>query len=191
MAIFKLKSQLPRSTQDEIDRVLAIPSAQRLASESAFLTALGTDYTSNEVVAYDSYGLILRAVGITVPTGAEGFVKGAFFIKTNASGNGTYMNTGTDSVSAWDLVDQASTTNIDDKAVTYAKLDITVKDVVIALGEATGTATVVAGSKVLSVIPTGNVDQVIKNVSISSTTLTVDLIAVATAQSTVKVLVIG
>lgn len=121
MAVFKLKTDLPHTTQLEISRILAIPSGQRLASESAFITALG-DYIYNNVIAYDSDGFILQASGITVPTGDSGFVKGATFIKTNASGNGLYLNTGDSTTSSWDLVDQASESNIVDGAVTENKL---------------------------------------------------------------------
>lgn len=122
MSAFKLKSQLPIATQDKMDAIIAIPSGQRTATEAAFLTAIGDDYIYNAVISYDASGYILQASGHTVPTGDSGFAKGATFVKTDATGNGLYMNTGTTTTSAWDLVDQASTSNITDGAVTAVKL---------------------------------------------------------------------
>lgn len=121
MATFEIKSDLPLSTQEKIDYIEAIPSARRTVSQAAFLTSL-TPYLTNVVLSVDIDANITAASGLTVPTGYEGFAKGATFVKTDASGNGLYMNIGTSTVASWDLVDEASTANIPDKAVTMAKL---------------------------------------------------------------------
>lgn len=72
-----------------------------------------------------------------------------------------------------------------------AKLDssanISVVSVSVSAGQPSGTATVVAGSTVLGIYPTGNQDQFVDNVAISSTTLTVTLAANATATNTFKI----
>lgn len=121
MAIFELKSDLPLKTQEKIDYLEAIDSAKRTTAQAAFLTAL-TPYLTNAVLSVDASGNIVAASGLTVPTGYSGFAKNATFVKTDATTNGLYTNTGTTSVAAWDLVDQASTSNIDDGAITSAKL---------------------------------------------------------------------
>ena len=125
MAIFELKSDLPLKTQEKIDYLEAIDSAKRTTAQAAFLTAL-TPYLTNAVLSVDASGNIVAASGLTVPTGYSGFAKNATFVKTDASTNGLYTNTGSTTVAAWDLVDQASTTNITDKAVTSAKLADTI-----------------------------------------------------------------
>ena len=108
MATFELKTDLPLRTQEKIDYIEAIASAQRTVSQAAFLTSL-TPYLTNAVLGVDASGNITAASGLTVPTGYSGFAKNATFVKTDASTNGLYTNTGTTSVAAWDLVDQAST----------------------------------------------------------------------------------
>jgi len=121
MAVFEIKSDLPIETQKKIDAIEAIPVAVRTANQTAFLTALAP-YLTNLIISVGADSLITSASGLTVPTGYPGFRKGAFFTKTDASTNGQYMNVGSTTVSSWDLVDQASTTNIDDKAVTLPKM---------------------------------------------------------------------
>lgn len=121
MATFELKTDLPVGTQKKIDYLESIPSAQRTVSQAAFLTSL-TPYLTNAVLSVSASGLITAASGLTVPTGYAGFAKNATFVKTDASGNGLYTNTGSVTVASWDLVDQASTSNITDKAVTSEKL---------------------------------------------------------------------
>jgi len=92
MPVFKLKADLPRSTQNEIDRIQAIPIGLRLTSESNFLTAL-YDYLYNEVVLRDSLNRIVIASGVTVPTNESGFKKGAIFIDKNGTNEGWWLNT--------------------------------------------------------------------------------------------------
>ena len=121
MAKFLIKSDLPISDQRKIDALELIPAAERTVTQAAYLTALAP-YRTNLIISVGEDALISAASGLTVPTGTSGFRKGALFVKTDASGNGEYMNTGTTTVSAWDLIDQATTTNIDDGAVTLPKL---------------------------------------------------------------------
>jgi len=90
--MLQIKSDLPKETRDEIDRILAIPSGQRTNKENSFLTALDS-YMTNEIIEKDSSGLILKAAGETVPTG-NGFKKGAIFIKKDASESVLYQNEG-------------------------------------------------------------------------------------------------
>lgn len=100
MANFELKAQLPKTAQDEIDRVNAIASAKRTTAETNFLNAR-LQYVTNRVIRYDttraftpqspntqdsqqtdhtSTALILEAEGNTLPDGYEGFKKGQFFM---------------------------------------------------------------------------------------------------------------
>lgn len=65
--------------------------------------------------------------------------------------------------------------------------NLTTVTVNVASSSASGTATVVAGSTILGWYPAGNIDQTVKNIAISGTTLTVTLAANATAQNNVKV----
>ena len=121
MAIFELKSDLPLKTQKKIDYLEAIPVANRTANQTAFLTAL-TPYLTNQVIKVDVDGNILAASGLTVPTGYSGFAKGATFIKIDASGKGVYENVGTTTSASWDLMGAITSADIDDKAITSAKL---------------------------------------------------------------------
>ncbi len=109
MAIFKLKSELPQATQTELERVLAIPSAQRNSVEASFLVSLAP-YIYNAVDGRDANDLITEAQGHDIPTGDSGFVKGALFRKTDvATGTkGLYENVGDSDASVWDLVGQVS-----------------------------------------------------------------------------------
>lgn len=100
MPSFKLKSDLPRSTQDEIDRVQSISEGLRNQEEQDFLTAL-RDYLYNEVILRDSLERIVIASGITLPTGDTGFKKGAVFIKKDAPDDGRYYNSGNENYAIW------------------------------------------------------------------------------------------
>ncbi len=57
------------------------------------------------VLEYDSSGKVLRASGLTVPTGA-GYAKGCLFIKTDAASGtkGVYENQGTTSSASFNLL---------------------------------------------------------------------------------------
>ncbi|MGW5074064.1 hypothetical protein [Rhodococcus sp. NPDC004095] len=83
------------------------------------------------------------------------------------------------------LVGAIVDTDANPEIVATAK--IVTKDVTVNASSTSGTATVVAGSKVLGFYPAGNQDQHIDNVAIASTTLTVTLAAAATANNLFKV----
>lgn len=68
--------------------------------------------------------------------------------------------------------------------------NIKAKAVTVLAGAPTGTVTVVVGSTILGIYPSGNQDQFVDNVAISGTTLTVTLAANATANNTFNVTVI-
>lgn len=61
--------------------------------------------------------------------------------------------------------------------------NLTLVTVNVASSATTGTATVVANSRILGCYPVGNQDQFVNNVAISGTTLTVTVHAAATAQN--------
>ncbi len=77
-----------------------------------------------------------------------------------------------------------------DDAIKQAELDYEVVAVTVSAGNPSGTATVTAGSIVLGDRPTGNQDQFVNTVSISSTTLTITLAANATADNTFSVVLL-
>lgn len=102
MANFQTKSDLPKKTQQEIDRILAISSGQRSSVDANFLTSL-TPYLYNEVILQNESLEIVIAKGRTVPTTEAGFAKGAYFSKEDAvSGeNSLYQNVGDATTSSW------------------------------------------------------------------------------------------
>jgi hypothetical protein len=67
---------------------------------------------------------------------------------------------------------------------------IVTKTVTVALGQTTGTVTVVTGSTILGFYPAGNQDQFVDSVAIATTVCTVTLAAAATAANTYKVVVL-
>lgn len=138
MATFPIKSDLTIAEQNKMDALLAITAAQRTTSQAAWLAAR-LPYQTNVVIKVGTDGNILAASGLTLPTGLEGFAKGATFTKTDATGNGLYMNTGDETSATWDLIDEAATANIPDGAVTMAKLaDIATKTFIGRVASGTG-----------------------------------------------------
>lgn len=83
-----------------------------------------------------------------------------------------------------------STTMIADDAVDKDKLDYEVASVTVAATATSGTATVTANSVIIGYYPTGNQDQLVDNIAISGTTLTVTLAAAATADNTFNVVLL-
>jgi hypothetical protein len=73
----------------------------------------------------------------------------------------------------------------------FVPTNLQTKTVTVALGQTTGTATVPAGAVILGIYPAGNQDQLVDNVAISGTTLTVTLAAAATAANTLKVAILA
>ena len=114
MATFELKSQLPRETRNELDRIEAIPSGLRNASDAAFLVALAP-YRTNRVIRYSTSGTdipdfdayaadtetILEAEGNTIPHGYEGFEKGAIFYDLDRTGMNVFINVGDETFAIW------------------------------------------------------------------------------------------
>jgi len=109
MSIFQTKSDLPLKTQEEIDRILAIASAQRNSYETNFL-ASRSDYIYNEVLKRNEDDEIVSASGHTVPTGMSGFAKSAIFRKSNAVAGtkAIYENTGDSTTAVWNLMGEVS-----------------------------------------------------------------------------------
>lgn len=107
---FAIKTDLPQKTQDEIDRIQAIASAQRTTTEAALLTSLAP-YLTNEIIDRDADNLIIRAAGNTVPTGETGFKKGAIFIDKDAVAGGLYQNTGDETSATWVAIADTDTDN--------------------------------------------------------------------------------
>lgn len=79
---------------------------------------------------------------------------------------------------------------IADASIVKAKVSYEIKTVTVSALATSGTATVVAGGEIVGIIPAGNQDQLVDNVAISGTTLTVTLAAAATADNTFKVFVL-
>lgn len=73
----------------------------------------------------------------------------------------------------------------------FVPTNLSTKTVTVAAGQTSGTVAVPAGAVVLGAYPGGNQDQLIDNISVSGTTLTVTLGAAATADNTIKVTVLG
>lgn len=84
------------------------------------------------------------------------------------------------------------TRNVDPSAgIVAGQLNYDVVSVTVALGQTAGTGTVTAGAIIFGIYPAGNQDQLVDNVAISGTTLTVTLAAAATAANQFKVPVIN
>lgn len=76
-------------------------------------------------------------------------------------------------------------------AVIDGSANVVMKTVTVAIGATSGTASVAPGSIILGVYPSGNQDQLLDNVAVSETTLTVTLAAAATAENQINVTLIG
>ena len=72
-------------------------------------------------------------------------------------------------------------------AVGQSEVKTELATVTISAGQPSGTATVTSGNIILGWYPTTNLDQIIDDISISGTTLTVTLAGNATATTTIKV----
>lgn len=73
---------------------------------------------------------------------------------------------------------------------TLTPTNLQTKTVNVAATATSGTAAVAAGSVVLGIYPAGNQDQLVDNVAISGTVLTITLSAAATAQNNFKVTIL-
>lgn len=124
-AQFPVKSDLPFSDRQELDRLLNITEDFRTASESAWLVSRSV-YIYNDVVARDVDENILEARGQTLPTGYEGFAKGAIFRVVDAANNirALYENTGTTTAAIWKVIGLQSRT-ITVASASFATIDTT------------------------------------------------------------------
>lgn len=104
MARFQTFSDLPLADQQEITRIQAIPAAQRNSVEVAYL-ANRDPYVYNGIDLENADNEIVIAHGHDLPTGKSGFIKGARFIKTNATAGeqATYENVGDEDSATWVL----------------------------------------------------------------------------------------
>ncbi len=83
-----------------------------------------------------------------------------------------------------------TTGKIASSAITLGKFAYEVVTVTISAGQPSGTASVTSGSIILGWYPNTNLDQIVKNVSVSGTTVTVNLLANATATTTILVVLL-
>lgn len=184
---FVTKSDLPAPTRERLEAINDIPSAQRSSVDAAFLAAR-LQYLTNQILLRDEDELIAIASGNTVPTGVDGFKVGALFIDVDSVA--VYVNTGTASVAAWSSITEVAQANIADDAVGAGQLNVTTVPVVIGAASASDTATVTEGAVIIGFYPGTNLDQIIDDISISGTTLTVTLAGAATAETTINVVVL-
>lgn len=80
-----------------------------------------------------------------------------------------------------------ATATIGADSIKQAQLDYELASVTVTAGNPSGTATVTSGSIVIGWRATGNQDQLVDNISVSGTTLTVTLAANATLNNTFEV----
>lgn len=184
---FVTKTDLPTPTVERLEAINSQSSGLRTAADAAFLAAR-LQYLTNQVLLRDEDSLIAIASGNTVPTGVDGFKVGALFIDVDSVA--VYVNTGTTSSATWSSITSVDQANIADDAVGAAQLNTTTEVVTIAADSPSGTATVTAGAVIIGWYPGTNLDQIIDDISISDTTLTVTLAGNATAETTINVVVL-
>lgn len=174
MTNFPIKSDLSHEDRVELERIVAIASAQRTSVETAFYNSR-LPYLTNEIDEIDPSGNILRCAGNTKPVDdLSGFAKGCIFREIDAV-DGTkavYENQGTTSACDFNLIgdgeplaDNAVTTaKIANNAVTLAKLatGITASHIVkfFALGSTITTTALVGvavGDIIVTVVADGTV----------------------------------
>ena len=93
-------------------------------------------------------------------------------------------------VNATIAANSVSQSSMQDSSIGSAELKYESVSVTITAGQSSGTATVTSGSVIIGWYPNTNLDQIIDDISISSTTLTITLAANATATTTIKVQVL-
>lgn len=72
------------------------------------LTMEGADNGTVTVLSKDASGNILRCSGTSVPSATAGYAKGCLFIKTDASGEGLYENSGSTTSCTFNLIGSVS-----------------------------------------------------------------------------------
>lgn len=148
--IFEITTDLPLSTQREIERISLIPSAQRNTKDAEFIAAWNV-LINNERLFIDQDDLILLAAGNVLPTSYSGFRKGALFIKKDATGKSLYENTGSSTTATWDLLGEVNASDIADNSVTNDKLANPLTLEGISLFDDTAPVNAVAASKLLTI----------------------------------------
>lgn len=123
MTTFETFNDLPVEVKQNVRRIQALSSGERTTAEAAVLTALAA-VLSNEILEKNAAGEIIRAQGITVPTGLSGFAKSATFMDTDvaAGTQALYENTGDTTTAAWNLIGGVNAGDIAADAVTTAKI---------------------------------------------------------------------
>ena len=86
--------------------------------------------------------------------------------------------------------DAVSKVKVANDAVGNNELDIEEITVNVSAGQTSGTGTATSGSIIIGWRPNSNCDQIVKNVSISGTTITVNLLVAATNTTTIVVVLI-
>lgn len=133
------------------------------------------DYVENELKDFFNRFVSFRAKKITasLPDALSTANKTSGIIGTAQIANGA--------------ITQAKMANT---SIGQAQLRYEVAPVTITAGSASNTAAVTAGDIVIGFYPTTNCDQVVKNISVSAGTLTVNLIANATNTTTINVVLL-
>lgn len=184
---FVTKTDLSAPVRERLEDINSQSAGERTAVDAAFL-ASRLQYVTNQILLRDENELISIASGNTVPTGVDGFKVGALFIDVDSVA--VYVNTGTTSVAAWSSITSVDQANIADDAVGAGQLNTTTVPVVIDAAASSNTATVTEGAVIIGFYPGTNLDQIIDDISIDGTTLTVTLAAAATAETTINVVVL-
>jgi hypothetical protein len=102
------------------------------------------------------------------------------------TGDVTMTNAGATSIGA----KKVTTAKINDAAVTATQLSYEVVEVKVAIGAATGSGAVTAGSIILGCYPKSNQDQFIDSVVVSETTVTITLAGAAAADNVFNVVLL-
>lgn len=115
-------------------------------------------------------------------------IKGNIVSPSSVAGTITVQS---DSITAAMLQSNSVTkVKMENDSVGNAELDIEEITVNISAGQTSGTGTATNGSVIIGWRPSSNCDQIVKNVSISSTTVTVNLLLSATATTTIIVILL-
>lgn len=181
----KLTGMIPLVPGLEVEVPVIAGNAEISFGEKLGIT---TDATKKgQFDAFDATGTLTSSVSFLVANEAKAAAAGGFIkaVITTPSCSGTLTAGG---VTEAYIGDEAVTAGkLGDDAVTADKLAVTLEQVTIALGEASGTATVVAGDTVLGYYPISGNDQAIESIAISGTTLTVTLAGNSTAEAVIGV----
>lgn len=132
MNYFPTKSDLPKEDLARIERIEAIPSAQRNTEDAAFLTSRA-EYLTNEVLEVNAAGEIVKCAGNTVPVfGTAGFAKSATFLKKDVGAwiHALYENYGTNEQCNFELLGSVSSADMDENLLRIEEVTISAADIV-------------------------------------------------------------